>query len=138
MPVCRRFVLILLAWSLLLPLLSSSVHAQESDAQFEQGFKTPPNSAKPREYYFWLNGNITKEGISADLEWMHRVGIVGVQLFDGDVGIPQFVDQRAPWMSPAWKAALRHAADEAQRLDMQIAMAASGGWSETGGPSVAP
>ena len=69
----------------------------------EQDFKNPPDSAKPRAYWFWLNGNITKQGITADLEWMHRVGISGVQLFDGDVGIPQFVDQRLAWMTPDWK-----------------------------------
>ena len=116
----------------------SRVLAQAPDGQLEQGFKNPPDSAKPRAYYFWLNGNITKEGITADLEWMHRVGIAGVQLFDGDVGIPQFVDQRLAWMTPEWKDAMRHTAEETHRLNMEIAMAASGGWSETGGPSVKP
>jgi hypothetical protein len=112
--------------------------AQEAGVQWERGFKNPPDSAKPRAYYFWLNGNITREGITADLEWMHRVGISGVQLFEGDVGIPQFVDHRLVWMSPEWKDALRHTAEETRRLNMDIAMAASGGWSETGGPSVTP
>ncbi|PYQ18526.1 MAG: hypothetical protein DMF79_14740, partial [Acidobacteria bacterium] len=39
-----------------------------------QGFKSPPDSAKPRVWWHWLNGNVTKEGITADLEWMKRVG----------------------------------------------------------------
>jgi (4-O-methyl)-D-glucuronate---lignin esterase len=43
----------------------------------ERGFKDPPDSAKPRVWWHWLNGNVTKEGITADLEWMKRVGIAG-------------------------------------------------------------
>src|ERR1022692_1315347 len=109
-----------------------------SGADLEKNFKQPPDSAKPRIWWHWMNGNVTKEGITADLEWMHRVGIAGVQLFDGDVGIPQFVDQRLAWMTPEWKDAMRHTAEETHRLHMEIAMAASGGWSETGGPSVKP
>ena len=130
--------ILILAIAAIILLPASRTPAQSSDGQLEQGFKNPPDSAKPRAYYFWLNGNITKEGITADLEWMHRVGIAGVQLFDGDVGIPQFVDQRLAWMTPEWKDAMRHTAEETHRLNMEIAMAASGGWSETGGPSVKP
>ena len=41
------------------------------------GFQDPPNSARPRVWWHWMNGNITKEGIQKDLEWMKRVGIGG-------------------------------------------------------------
>jgi hypothetical protein len=134
----RQAILRILAIIALALVPVSRVPAQVSSRELEAGFKNPPNSAKPRAYYFWLNGNITKEGITADLEWMHRVGIAGVQLFDGDVGIPQFVEKRLAWMTPEWKDAMRHTAEESHRLNMEIAMAASGGWSETGGPSVTP
>jgi len=30
----------------------------------ERGFQNPPDSAKPRVWWHWMNGNITKEGIS--------------------------------------------------------------------------
>jgi hypothetical protein len=108
-----------------------------SDA-LERGFKDPPDSAKPRAWWHWLNGNVTKEGITADLEWMKRVGIAGMQMFDGSLGVPLFVDKRLVWMTPDWKAAFRHAAAEADRLGLEMAMAASGGWSETAGPWVKP
>ena len=58
------------------------------------GFKKPPESAKPRVWWHWMNGNITKEGIKLDLEWMHRVGIGGFQNFDAALNTPKFVDQR--------------------------------------------
>ncbi|PYQ10780.1 MAG: glycoside hydrolase, partial [Acidobacteria bacterium] len=104
----------------------------------ERGFKDPPDSAKPRAWWHWLNGNVTKEGITADLEWMKRVGIAGMQMFDGSLGVPLFVDKRLVWMTPEWKDAFRHAAAEADRLGLEMAMAASGGWSETAGPWVKP
>jgi hypothetical protein len=111
--------------------------AAPADA-LERGFKDPPDSAKPRVWWHWLNGNVTKEGITADLEWMKRVGIAGMQMFDGSLGVPLFVDKRLVWMTPEWKDAFRHAAAEADRLGLEMAMAASGGWSETGGPWVKP
>src|SRR5690242_17013001 len=42
-----------------------------------EGFSQPPDSARPWVFWFWLNGNITREGITADLEAMQRVGIGG-------------------------------------------------------------
>ncbi|MFL5619617.1 MAG: glycosyl hydrolase [Gemmatimonadaceae bacterium] len=104
----------------------------------ERTFRTPPDDAKPRVWWHWMNGNVTREGITADLEWMKRIGIGGMQMFDGSLGTPQFVDNRLVWMTPAWKAAFRHAAAEANRLGLEMTMAASGGWSETGGPWVKP
>ena len=104
----------------------------------ESGFKDPPDSARPRVWWHWMNGNVTKEGITADLEWMKRVGIAGFQMFDGNLGTPVFVEKRLVWMTPEWKDAFRHAAAEAERLGLEMAMAASGGWSETGGPWVEP
>jgi hypothetical protein len=109
-----------------------------SGAELEQGFASPPDAARPRAWWHWMNGNVTKEGITADLEWMKRVGIGGFQMFDGNLGTPQLIEDRLVWMAPEWKDAFRHAAAEADRLGLEMAMAASGGWSETGGPWVKP
>ena len=51
--------------------------AQSGD-KLQSGFENPPASARPRVWWHWMNGNITKEGIKLDLEWMHRVGIGGL------------------------------------------------------------
>src|SRR5438309_4778374 len=112
--------------------------AQESTSALEDGFRNPPDSAKPRVWWHWLNGNVTKEGITADLEWMKRVNIAGMQMFDGNLNTPVFVDKRLVWMTPDWKDAFHHAGAEADRLGLEMAMAASGGWSETAGPWVKP
>jgi hypothetical protein len=136
MPRVRRSILVSLGPALLALAFVPAIHAQTPDAQFEQEFRNPPDSARPRQYYFWQNGNVTQEGITADLDWMRRVGIVGMHVFDVNVGTPQFVDHRLAWATPEWKDAWRHMADEAARLNLQISMGASPGWNETGGPWV--
>ena len=101
-----------------------------------RGFENPPDSAKPRVWWHWMNGNITKDGITADLEWMKRVGIGGFQNFDAAFNTPQVVEKRLVYMTPAWKDAFRHAATLADQLGLEMAIAGSPGWSESGGPWV--
>ncbi len=111
--------------------------AQASTA-LEDGFRDPPASARPRVWWHWMNGNITEAGIRKDLEWMHRIGIGGAQTFDANQATPQIVDKRLVYMTPAWKQAFRSAAALSDRLGLELAIASSPGWSETGGPWVRP
>jgi hypothetical protein len=101
-------------------------------------FLNPPATARPRVWWHWMNGNITKEGIQLDLSWMKRVGIGGLQNFDAALATPQVVEKRLPYMTPEWKDAFRYAAGLADELGLEMAIASSPGWSETGGPWVKP
>ena len=65
-------------------------------------FVTPPNAAKPRVWWHWMNGNITKDGIAKDLQWMHRSGIGGFQNFDASLMTPQVVEKRLTYMTHEW------------------------------------
>lgn len=132
-------------WMLASPILytnQSMAHGlevpSESSDELKEGFLYPPASAKPRVWWHWMNGNITQEGIRKDLEWMKRIGIGGMQNFDGEVDTPQVVDKRLVYMSPEWKSAFKYAAELADQLDLELAIASSPGWSETGGPWVEP
>src|ERR1700757_2029716 len=118
--------------------LPPSSAAQNAPASLEEGFKSPPNSAKPRVWWHWMNGNITKEGIKLDLEWMNRVGIGGFQNFDASLTTPKLVDKRLVYMTPEWKDAFRYATTLADQLGLEEAIAGSPGWSESGGPWVKP
>jgi hypothetical protein len=103
-----------------------------------RGFQNPPHSAKPRVWWHWMSGNVTKEGIKADLEWMKRAGIGGFQNFDAGLNTPQIVDKRLVYMTPEWKEAFKYAATLADQLGLEMAIAGSPGWSESGGPWVTP
>ena len=83
-----------------------------------------------------MNGNISTEGIKLDLDWMHRVGVGGVTIFEGAINTPQVVPQRLIYMTPEWKQAFSDAVTTARSMGMEVAIASSPGWSETGGPWV--
>ena len=101
-----------------------------------KNFAAPPSSAKPRVWWHWMNGNITKDGIRKDLEWMSHSGIGGFQNFDAGLTTPQIVKERLVYMTPGWKDAFRFAAKLADSLHLEMAIAGSPGWSESGGPWV--
>jgi hypothetical protein len=101
-------------------------------------FLDPPPESRPRVWWHWMNGNVTREGIASDLEWMARIGIGGVQNFDAAMESPVIVDQRLVYMSPEWRDAFRFAVEKADALGLEFTIASSPGWSETGGPWVTP
>ena len=98
-------------------------------------FSAPPASARPWVYWFPLSGNLTKEGITADLEAMARVGIGGVLYMEVDQGAPK---GPADFGGPLWRELFRHACNEAHRLGLEINMNNDAGWCGSGGPWITP
>lgn len=118
--------------------LASTVRAQAPRDHLVEGFRNPPKSARPQVWWHWMNGNVSEEGARLDLEWLHRIGIGGVQLFEAGLEAPTVVPHRLVYMSPAWKSALRASVASASRLGLDFTIAASPGWSASGGPWVTP
>ncbi len=132
-----RIILVLFAFPGML-LTKCSNPSENIGKDLESGFQNPPGSARPRVWWHWMNGNISKEGIRADLEWMHRIGIGGFQNFDAGLATPQIVPKRLIFMTPDWKDAFLFATKLADSLGLEMAIAGSPGWSESGGPWVPP
>lgn len=99
------------------------------------GFRTPPDAARPWVYWVWMDGNISREGITADLEAMKRAGLGGVIIMEVNVGIPQ---GPVKFMSPEWRLHFKHAVQEAERLGLEITLISGPGWTGSGGPWVKP
>lgn len=121
-----------------LMLACSSGYAQNKSDSLLKEFTTPPNSAKPRVWWHWMNGNISKDGIAKDLLWMNRIGIGGFMNFDAAMATPQIVKKRLTYMTPEWKDAFQFTTKLADSLKLEMAIAGSPGWSESGGPWVSP
>ncbi|CAN7471089.1 glycosyl hydrolase [Phenylobacterium sp. LjRoot164] len=103
------------------------------------GFLAPPQAARPRTWWHWMAGNVTAEGARLDLEWMQRVGLGGVHAFSGQLfGEPALAEPRAPFMSPVWRKVFRDSAEFAHAAGMEVGIAGSPGWSQTGGTFVPP
>jgi alpha-L-rhamnosidase len=103
--------------------------------ELARGFAVPPASSRPWVYWFPLSGNLTKEGITADLEAMARVGIGGVLYMEVDQGAPR---GSADFAGPLWRSMLKHACHEAHRLGLEINMNNDAGWCGSGGPWIRP
>ena len=116
---------------LLLPAMERVASADE----LSSGFVSPPASARPWVYWFPLDGNLSKEGITADLEAMQRVGIGGVLYMETDQGTPQ---GPAAFGGPLWRALFKHICNEANRLGLEVNVNNDAGWCGSGGPWITP
>ena len=116
--------------------LAEPVPASEMDA----GFADPPQSAGIRCFWWWLNGNVTREAITRDLEEMAAKGFSGALIFDAD-GSAQGGHARVPtgpaFGSPEWRELFVHAVREAARLGLELSLNIQSGWN-LGGPDVTP
>ena len=124
----RQFLIAILALCILAGAASGADDLAKS-------FVRPPDSARPWVYWFWLNSNITREGITADLEAMKRVGIGGVLIMEVDQGAPV---GPAAFMGPQWRKLFKHAVAEAERLGLEVNMNDDAGWNGSGGPWIKP
>ena len=103
-----------------------------------QDFLEPPDEARPRAWWHWMDGNVDPAGVRRDLRWLHAVGVRGVQLFDGAMGGPLIVPAAVRPGSTTWRRAIASAVETADELGIELAVATSSGWSASGGPWVAP
>ena len=103
--------------------------------QWLHDFEKPPNSARPWVYAFWMEGNITKEGISGDLSAMKDAGIGGMIFMDGGLGNPLGPHR---FMSDSWLAMFSFMVEEAARLGIEINLSNAPGWAGSGGPWIKP
>ena len=121
-----------------LALAQNPPSAHRSSAVLRSGFQAPPESARPRVWWHWMNGNVSRDGIRLDLDWMHRIGLGGFDTIDASLATPQVVKQRVVYMTPVWKSDFLYATQLAEQFGMKESIDSSPGWSETGGPWVKP
>ena len=101
-----------------------------SAANLKAGFTTPPPEARPRFFWFWLGGSMTKEGIQADLQAMHEIGIGGVLMMNVYPTPPLNIT----CMGDNWWDLLTYANTEAKRQGILFGTHNCPGWSTSGGP----
>ena len=120
---------------ILVALLMAGLTGLPAEDLLKNDFLKPPASTRPWVYWFPTNGNLTKEGITADLEAMARVGIGGVLYVEVGQGEP---GGKAVFAGPLWREMFQHACKEAARLGLEINMANGPSWGGSGGPWITP
>jgi hypothetical protein len=117
---------------MLVILMFTCFFSQAYSADLESAFHNPPEETKPWCYWYWLKGNISKDGITKDLEAMARVGIKRAMIGNIEGGGP------VKMFSPEWYDATHHAFKEASRLSIELMPFNAPGWSQSGGPWIKP
>lgn len=113
----------------------ANVRAAAGDDLAER-FASPPPSAKPWVYWFWINGNISQEGITADLEALGRAGVGGVLWME--VSGPWWAPEgKVTALSPQWHEAFQWAVRECDRLGIEFDVSVDFGYG-SGGPHITP
>ena len=102
----------------------------------EEQFLAPPEETKPGVYWYWLNNNVSKEGITTDLEALKKAGIGTAMI--GHIQNPGTPEGNVPALGPEWWDAVTHAVKEGNRIGVNVGMFNSPGWSQSGGPWVKP
>jgi hypothetical protein len=103
--------------------------------QLAEAFVTPPDSARPGVYWYFMDGNLSREGMTADLESMRAAGIGSVLFLEVDVGVPR---GNVRFMSEEWINLFKHARNECERLGITMKLGLGPGWTGSGGPWVKP
>ena len=111
------------------------VSVGEAASGLESGFFDPPAKAKPHTWWHWMNGNVSRDGITRDLEAMADIGLGGINLFNVSCDIPE---GSIKYMSAEWLDLVKHAATEANRLGLEMGIQNCAGWATTGGPWIEP
>ncbi len=106
----------------------------KADSTLRKDFLNPPDSAKPYTWWHWMSGNISKDGITRDLEAMSEAGLGGCFLFD----VAGAVAGSVGFDTEEYYDLLHFAALEAQRLGLEFGMHNCNGWSASGGPWITP
>ena len=101
----------------------------------EEGFVSPPDSAKPHTMYHLMNGNVTTEGVTRDFEEIARAGLGGVLIVDVACFVPP---GPLKFNTTEWYDFLRHVQREAKRLGLEVTLSNCSGWSNSGGPWITP
>lgn len=115
-----------------------SFNTPENNPEYKElakKFQNPPNSVRPGVYWYFMDGNLNRGEMTADLEAMKEAGIGNLVFLEVNVGVP-----RGPvdFMSERWQKLFVHAVREAERLGIEITLGSGPGWAGSGGPWVKP
>jgi hypothetical protein len=131
-----NFKLRLVIYLFLILLPNISLYGKDPDS-LKNSFISPPDSAKPRVYWWWLFNRVDKAAITRDLEEFKAKGISGVNLIctGGYAGVAPLLG--VDFLGNEWRDLFRHAVKEATRLKIEMGFNLAGGWTMMG-PWVTP
>ncbi len=131
-----RRVLLGILTLVICPILWDCSHSEKdmlSPEEMATNFQTPPPDARPGVYWYFMDGNFSKEGITKDLESMREQGIGYVVFLEVNVGVPR---GKVDFMSPEWIDIFSYIVNECKRVGIKMVLGIGPGWTGSGGPWV--
>jgi len=130
-----KTLVLILSVSLLFNTCSTKPSGTSSDDYdvLSRSFVNPPDSARPGVYWYFMDGNLSREAMTADLESMKETGLGNLVFLEVNVGVPR---GKVDFFSKEWQELFVHAVREAERLGIEITMGVGPGWTGSGGPWV--
>lgn len=105
----------------------------------EEQFRNPQRQAKPIMIWQWMDGLVTREGITADLEAYAAAGLGGVQNFQVGGTTQMLVSNPEVQIgNDNWKELMLWAMQECERLGLSYGTHNCPGWSSSAYPAVTP
>lgn len=129
----RSAPLVLFALILLTVILSSSRCQLQKGDPLKEAFVLPPDSMRPGVYWYFMDGNVSREAMTADLESMKEAGLGYVLFLEVNVGVPR---GKVDFLSEEWQDLYVHAVRECERLGIRLILGSGPGWAGSGGPWV--
>lgn len=118
---------------------SATVLNREFGSHDRELFLSPDKVFYPETWFHFIGGNVSYEGITADLEAIAEAGISGVHFFHGQQGGKwPATGEDIECMSEKWEEAVRFVAEECKRLNLRFTIQNCPGWAMSGGPWIKP
>lgn len=133
--IIKTVAVIFLSVSILVECTTSKKLQESNFEKIKFGFISPSDDNTLWCYWYWIGDDISKEGITKDLEAMKEAGIGGALI--GNIN-PEEKDGKVPMLSEAWWEHMVHAVNEGKRIGVDIGAFNCPGWSQSGGPWVKP
>ncbi|WP_018627540.1 glycosyl hydrolase [Niabella aurantiaca] len=132
-----RNVFLMIFWAVAgnLCLTAGAQQHTPSLRQLKRQFINPPDSARPGVYWYFMDGNLSADGIRKDLKAMKKAGIGHVIFLEVNVGVPR---GKVDFLSKEWLLLFQQIEQEAEQLGIAITLGIGPGWAGSGGPWVAP
>ena len=114
--------------------------------ELENVFQHPPAAARPQVYWFWMGSNVSRNGVTRDLEALKGAGFGGTTMCSlADVCTPwagiisnSLTPEVVAYQSDSWWNLVRQAAAESRRLGLEFGLHNCAGYESSGGPWITP
>ena len=105
---------------------------RDTHAEFSRGFRTPPPSAQPIVYHWWLGGNVDTIRLKEELTSLKNAGVAGITIFEIGSRDTVLVKPGPAFLGDESLKVLKYAIEEAGKLGLEVGLNTASSWNAGG------